>query len=88
VRRFASVEADLYHAIVNRCVDRNKMCMEQMMAIDADGGLGKVGAYNVSPRPWQPEAGIPPRTYVTAMCSVNDPAGLSLPLSTARIREE
>ena len=88
VRRFATVAPDLYKAIVNRCVDRNKMCMDQMMAIDADGGLGKVGAYNVAPRPWQPEASIPPRTYVAAMCSVNDPAGLSLPLSTARIREE
>lgn len=88
VRRFATVAPDLYNAIVNRCVDRNKMCMDQMMAIDADGGLGKVGAYNVSPRPWQPEASIPPRTYVAAMCSVNDPTGLSLPLSTARIREE
>ena len=88
VRRFATVAPDLYNAIVNRCVDRNKMCMDQMMAIDADGGLGKVGAYNVSPRPWQPDADMPPRTYVTAMCSVNDPAGLSLPLSTARIREQ
>ncbi|MDM0016158.1 ubiquinol oxidase subunit II [Variovorax saccharolyticus] len=88
VRRFGTVAPDLYKAIVNRCVDRNKMCMDQMMAIDAEGGLGKVGSYNVSPRAWQPEASIPPRTYVTAMCSVNDPAGLSLPLSTARIREE
>ena len=89
VRRFATVAPDLYHAILNRCVDKNKMCMDQMMAIDADGGLGKVGAYNVSPRAWQPVGdNIPLRTYVTAMCSVNDPAGLSLPLSTARIREE
>ncbi|MDM0012814.1 ubiquinol oxidase subunit II [Variovorax sp. J22P168] len=88
VRHFSSVAPDLYHAILNRCVDRNKMCMDQMMAIDADGGLGKVGAYNVAPRAWQPDAAIAPRTYVTAMCSVNDPAGLSLPLSTASIREE
>jgi cytochrome o ubiquinol oxidase subunit 2 len=88
VRRFGRVAPDLYQAILNRCVDRNKMCMDQMMAIDADGGLGKVGAFNVAPRPWQTVSSIAPRNYVTAMCSVNDPAGVSLPLSIARIREE
>lgn len=85
VRRFGSVPADLYDAIVNRCVERDKMCMKQMMAIDASGGGGKLAAYNLKPRAWQPDGdGLPTLKYVTAMCTVEDPAGLSIPLSTPR----
>src|SRR5450830_292577 len=40
VQRFASVAPDLYNAILNRCVDSSKMCMNEMMAIDAAGGMG------------------------------------------------
>ena len=40
VRHYAPVEAGLYDAILNRCVDPNKMCMHEMMAIDAAGGRG------------------------------------------------
>jgi cytochrome o ubiquinol oxidase subunit 2 len=35
VRHYGSVEADLFDAIVNRCVDRNATCMKDMMAEDA-----------------------------------------------------
>ncbi len=77
VRHYATVDADLYNAILNRCVDRNKMCMSQMMAIDADGGLGKPGAYNVATvAPWQPDnINSTKRTYgkyVTAMCTTEE----------------
>ncbi len=37
VRRYGSVDADLYHAIMNRCVGPNQTCMDQMMAADAHG---------------------------------------------------
>ncbi len=37
---FASVAPGLYEAVLNRCVDTEKMCMDQMMAIDANGGQG------------------------------------------------
>jgi cytochrome o ubiquinol oxidase subunit II len=40
VRHYAQVDAGLYDAILNRCVDPNKMCMHEMMAIDASGGRG------------------------------------------------
>jgi cytochrome o ubiquinol oxidase subunit II len=40
VRRYAQVDAGLYDAILNRCVDPAKMCMHEMMAIDASGGRG------------------------------------------------
>jgi cytochrome o ubiquinol oxidase subunit 2 len=73
VQRYAAVAPDLYDAILNRCVDRSKMCMKEMMAIDAGGGLGKPGAYNLSSL--DPAlAGRKSRPYVAAMCSVNDPS--------------
>ncbi|SLJ86357.1 ubiquinol oxidase subunit II [Novosphingobium mathurense] len=47
VARYASVDADLYGAILDMCVEPGKMCMSEMMAIDARGGLGKAGIRNV-----------------------------------------
>lgn len=35
VRRYAAVDPGLYDAILNRCVEPGKMCMNHMMAIDA-----------------------------------------------------
>jgi cytochrome o ubiquinol oxidase subunit 2 len=34
VQRFGSVDADLYHAILNRCVPAGTTCMDQLMAMD------------------------------------------------------
>jgi cytochrome o ubiquinol oxidase subunit 2 len=34
IRHFGAVEADLYHAILNRCVASGAICMDQMMAIN------------------------------------------------------
>ncbi|MES2532736.1 MAG: ubiquinol oxidase subunit II [Pseudomonadota bacterium] len=78
VRRYASVSAGLYDAILNRCVESNKMCMKDMMAIDATGGLGMPGAHNIATldkatRERIGPDGRPQRNYVGAMCSVNDP---------------
>lgn len=47
VRRFAAVSPDLFDAVVNLCVRPGKMCMSQMMAIDAQGGTGSAGRWNV-----------------------------------------
>ncbi len=49
VRKFASVDADLYHAILNMCVEPGKMCMDEMRSIDEKGGLGLAGVQNVMP---------------------------------------
>jgi len=35
VERFAGVEADLYHRIMNLCVADGQLCMDKMMALDA-----------------------------------------------------
>ncbi|AUX79824.1 MULTISPECIES: ubiquinol oxidase subunit II [Sinorhizobium] len=46
VRYFATVEAGLYDAILNMCVTAGKMCMHEMMHIDAMGGAGKESVEN------------------------------------------
>lgn len=34
VHHFGTVDADLYHAILNRCVESGQVCMDKMMAIE------------------------------------------------------
>lgn len=48
VRRFAAVSGDLFDKVVNLCVRPGKMCVSEMAALDARGGTGKAGAYNVA----------------------------------------
>ncbi len=47
-RHFAAVSPDLFDAVVNLCVRPGKMCMSQMMALDARGGAGAAGRWNVA----------------------------------------
>ncbi|AKJ27321.1 ubiquinol oxidase subunit II [Caldimonas brevitalea] len=78
VRRYASVEQGLWDAIVNRCVDSSKMCMHQMMAIDAAGGLGKGSIDGVARKAWRTSE----RPYVTALCTPDNPRGLTAALGS------
>jgi cytochrome o ubiquinol oxidase subunit 2 len=72
VRRFARVDPKLFDAVVNRCVDTSKMCMNEMMAIDAAGGLGKPGLAYLERKPWRDGE----RAYVaTALCTPDNPTG-------------
>ena len=43
-RLYASVDPGLFDAVVNRCVDTDRLCMDQMMAYDAMGGRGLDGS--------------------------------------------
>ncbi|WP_439495294.1 ubiquinol oxidase subunit II [Bosea sp. (in: a-proteobacteria)] len=80
VRQFRDVAPDLYGAILNMCVDRAKMCTRDMMAMDAKGGGGKEGIHTVVAleydkslrRGGQP---MPPRPFVTAICTPTDVYG-------------
>lgn len=40
-RRYGAVDADLYHAILNRCVDRDTVCMDKMMMTDVNVKTGQ-----------------------------------------------
>ena len=84
VRRFASVDPGLYDAIFNRCVEANKMCMKDMMAIDANGGIGGApGVYNLASmdEATRKRLGISEihtgkgRSYVAALCTPANPDG-------------
>lgn len=80
VRYYASVDKGLYDKILNRCVEANRMCMNEMMAIDQQGGQGKPGAFNVATLDPATRARLglqdaPVRSYVGGMCTVADPDG-------------
>ena len=57
VRYYASVDSDLFRAILNMCVETGKMCMSEMMAIDARGGMGMAGVRNTLPLAYDKFAG-------------------------------
>lgn len=79
VRHYASVDPDLYDAVVNMCVERGKMCMNEMMAIDAKGGLGLAGARSTLPLEYDKFArrgavfGVDP-SYVASICTAEEAA--------------
>ena len=47
VREYASVDPGLYQRIRLRCVEEDRMCSDVIMAIDAQGGLGRLGVDGV-----------------------------------------
>lgn len=77
VRRYSGVDATLFNAILNMCVEPGKMCMREMAAIDAKGGLGLASAKNVLPLSYDKYArrgavfGMEP-SYVAGLCAVPD----------------
>jgi len=81
VRRFASVAPGLFDAIVNRCVDGSKMCMGQMMAIDAAGGGGKGAIDGLASKPWSNEQ---KRIFVAALCTPDNAGQYAAQWSSTR----
>jgi cytochrome o ubiquinol oxidase subunit 2 len=90
VRYYARTAPELFDAVVNLCVDPNKMCMRDMMAIDAEGGLGLEGIYNVAhlsydrPRMRGDALLASRRSYVASLCAVDEVAQASPVLSAPR----
>ena len=82
VRYYNSVPADLYHAALNMCVQPGKMCMDEMMRIDAKGGGGKASIHSTLPqaddkyaRRDSPLAARP--SFVYSLCTVEQPMGMT-----------
>jgi cytochrome o ubiquinol oxidase subunit 2 len=85
VMHFAGVESGLYTAILNMCVERDKMCVSEMMSIDEQGGLGHAGIDNLAPElygggtrnrsPFGPQ-----KTYVAAICSTEEAIAMTAKL--------
>ena len=86
VRRYASVDPDLFNAILNRCVDSNKMCMNEMMAIDSQGGMGLATFDIAQQTPRGDQNRLPAKRFVKAQaCTTNDPNGTGLKVSLAEV---
>lgn len=87
-QRFAAVEPQLFDAIVNMCVEPGKMCMHDMMSIDAAGGAGVPGIGNVRSLTYDKfaargtEGGYWGRRYVGALCSAPPIASVGRPGAT------
>lgn len=81
VRRYSGVDAALFKAILNLCVTPGKMCMSDMAAIDAKGGLGLAAVNNVLPLTYDKYVrrgavfGMEP-SYVANLCTVAEKTGL------------
>ena len=78
VRRYASIDGDLFKAVLNLCVEPGKMCMSEMTAIDAKGGLGMAGIENTMPLSYDKDARRgavfgPEPAYVVGACSTDTP---------------
>lgn len=75
VKRFAATEPKLFDLIRNLCVQPGKMCMSEMMALDARGGLGLAGIASTLPLAYDKYArrgaAFGANTaYVASICSV------------------
>jgi cytochrome o ubiquinol oxidase subunit II len=72
-RAFGSVDPELFHRVVNRCVEEGRMCTDEMMMVDAGGGTGLAGTINVVPAEDRVASvlGSAP-VYVGTMCTVAD----------------
>ena len=79
---FAEVDPQLFGRVVNMCVEEDRMCMAEMMAYDAQGGLGLPGIANVAaladadaPGTARPVLGLPP-FQVSGICSIEEQAAI------------
>lgn len=94
VMRFASVENGLFDRVVNLCVEPGKMCMHDMMAIDAKGGMGRAGLYNVRQLEYdkarargtgdQRTAATGTKPYVAELCTNPDMLGKGVAAAMVR----
>lgn len=80
VQRFGATEPRLFDAIRNLCVQPGKMCMSEMMALDAKGGLGLAGLHTTLPLAYdkysrrggnQAPFGEEPR-FIASICTVEE----------------
>jgi len=82
VKKFGTVDPELYNLILNMCVEPGKMCMNEMSAIDAKGGLGLAGVHNTLPLEYDKylrrgaTALGPKKPPVASICTKDEPTGV------------
>ncbi|WP_424137441.1 ubiquinol oxidase subunit II [Roseomonas chloroacetimidivorans] len=91
VRRYASIDPQLFGAIADMCVEEGQMCASEMMRLDAQGGTGMAGTLNVVTRTMRrggvaraegvgQDVELP---VVLAFCTPTRPTGLPTEISDA-----
>jgi cytochrome o ubiquinol oxidase subunit 2 len=85
-RRYAGVDASLYHAILNRCVEGGKMCLDAAMALEQNARICKTGD-RVADFEAQPASGLPAIAGQNAILQSVAP-GLSVGKSVAALVEK
>jgi cytochrome o ubiquinol oxidase subunit 2 len=70
---FGDVDPELFDRIVNRCVEEGRLCIDDMMAIDAFGGTGFAGLLNTVPVDGRQASAFGHTPfYVTDFCTTAD----------------
>lgn len=79
---FAEIDPELFDRVLNMCVEQGKICMAEMMALDARGGTGLAGTINMAQLTHdkdirrglaRPVLGVEP-FMVTSFCTPEDSA--------------
>lgn len=89
VTRYAEVDPQLFNAVVNMCVEPGRMCMSEMMTLDAKGGLGRSGLAMTLPLPTDRLASSltalgTGKTYVASICTVEEAMAMTRPPAETR----
>src|SRR5699024_2031090 len=69
---FGSVEDDIFRRAVNRCVEEGRMCVDEMMALDALGGTGFAGTIDPVPMAGATAPFGRAQFYVGELCTPED----------------
>lgn len=90
-RRYATVEPQLFRLIRDRCAEPGRMCMDEMMSIDAAGGLGIDGIVLLQPveegRPSALSAFFGRQsTLVASICTAEEAAAAAATTWSASLR--
>ena len=72
VERFATVDPELFRRITNRCVETNRMCLDEMAMLDRQGGVGMAGTLNLMPAEGRVAVFGKPRFHVASICTPDD----------------
>ena len=81
-RHYGKVDPGLFSAVLDRCVDGEKMCASTMMAIDEQGGLGKGSVRGLISKPALTASGLRDRVVVAALCTPANSAESASPART------
>lgn len=69
---FGTIDPDVFRRAVNRCVEDGRMCIDEMMALDALGGTGGAGTINTVAAAGPKAPFGREQFYVSTLCTPED----------------